>query len=71
MLLAVGGLALGLLLAVGLTRLLEAQLYGVSATDPWSFGAMALALAGLALAACLVPARRAARVDPAVSLRAE
>jgi predicted permease len=71
MLLAMGGLAVGLALALGLTRLLAAQLYGVTATDPSSFGVMAVALAGLALAACLLPARRAARVDPAVTLKAE
>ena len=69
--LVTGGLVLGLGLAATLSRFLAAQLYGVSATDPASFGLTALALAGLALAACLLPARRAARVDPAVSLRAE
>jgi predicted permease len=71
MVLAAGGLALGLALALALSRVLASELYGVAATDPWSFGAMAVALSGLALAACLLPARRATRVDPVVSLRTE
>ena len=53
------------------TQFLKTVLYGVTATDPATFGAMALLLAAVALAACLIPARRAARVDPAVALRSE
>ena len=65
------GLALGLAGAAGLTRFLKGVLYGVTPTDPATFGAMAALLAAVALSACLIPARRAARVDPAVALRSE
>jgi hypothetical protein len=65
------GLALGLGGAATLTRVLRGVLYGVAATDPATFGTMAAVLAAVALAACLVPARRAALVDPAVALRRE
>jgi putative ABC transport system permease protein len=67
--------ALGLVLGIGgaaaLTRTLRGLLYGVGNTDPATFGAMAAALAAVALVACLAPARRASRVGPAVALRAE
>jgi predicted permease len=65
------GILSGVLGALGLTRLMRAMLYGVTATDPWTFGSMALALVGVGLAACFVPARRAASVNPAVALRSE
>ena len=71
MLLAVSGLALGGLLAVGLTRLIQSQLFGVGAADPVTYAAFALALAGTALFACWLPARRAALVAPTVALRYE
>jgi putative ABC transport system permease protein len=71
MLLALAGAALGLAGAVGLTRLLRSWLYGVSALDPVTFAAVAALLLLVALAACWLPARRAAMVDPVVALRSE
>jgi putative ABC transport system permease protein len=71
MLLASGGLIAGLLASLALTRVLSGLLYGVSATDPWTFVGVAILLAVVALFASLVPARRAARVDPLVALREE
>jgi putative ABC transport system permease protein len=65
------GLALGIAGAAALTKVLRGMLYGIAATDPKTFGTMAAVLAAVALAACLIPARRAALVDPAVALRSE
>jgi predicted permease len=65
------GLALGVAMALVLTRLLKSFLFEVAATDPITFGALALVLAGIALAACYLPARKASRVDPMISLRYE
>jgi putative ABC transport system permease protein len=69
--LAGGGVALGLAGGLLTTRVLTTLLYGVEATDPLTFAAVALALGGVALLASWLPARRAAGVDPMVALRAD
>jgi predicted permease len=65
------GIFIGLFASYGLTRFLTSQIWGVSATDPWTFGAVLALVVMTGLAACLLPARRAASVDPLVALRYE
>jgi putative ABC transport system permease protein len=69
--LAVVGVTIGLAGAWALTRFLASLLFGVSATDPVTFGVVSLTLIGVALLACYVPARKATRADPIAVLRAE
>ena len=71
MFLTIAGLAIGLPIAFVLARSLSSLLFGVKATDPFSFIGLPLLLASVAALASYLPARRAARVDPLVALRYE
>jgi predicted permease len=68
---AFAGIGMGMLLALGLTRLMSSQLYGVTPHDPLTFCSVAFILMIVALAACYIPARKAMQVDPLVALRYE
>ena len=69
--LAAAGVAVGIALALIGGRLLDGLLFGVTAVDPWTFSTVTLAVIVATTAACLIPGRRAVRVDPMVALRAE
>lgn len=69
MLLTTAGIICGIFVALATTRVLSSALYGISATDPVTFGAISLLLGAVALLACWLPARRAANVDPMIALR--
>ena len=69
--LAAAGIAVGLALSASSASLVRSLLFGVSPWDPATFALVAALLAGIALLACWIPARRATRVDPMVSLRSE
>jgi putative ABC transport system permease protein len=69
--LALLGVALGVSVALALTQLMKGLLFGVAAADPLTYAEIAALLAAVALLACWIPARRAAKVDPLVALRAE
>jgi putative ABC transport system permease protein len=71
MVLATTGISIGLPCALSLARLAANVLYGVRPNDPFVYIAASVTLAGIALLACYVPARRAMRVDPIVALRYE
>jgi putative ABC transport system permease protein len=69
--LVAAGIIIGLFGSYELTRFLASQIWGVSVTDPWTFVAVVMLIVLVGLAACLLPARRAAQVDPLVALRYE
>ncbi len=69
--LVAAGILIGLLASYALTHFLASQITGVSVTDPWTFAAVVTVVVSVGLAACLLPARRAAAVDPLVALRYE
>jgi putative ABC transport system permease protein len=65
------GIAAGLAASYALTRLMASQIFGVTATDPWTFVSVVIVLTAVGMAACLLPARRATQVDPLIALRYE
>jgi len=71
MMVALGGVGIGLVASLALTRLIKSLLFNVDVTDPLTFVAIAALMSTIALVACLIPARRATKVDPLVALRYE
>jgi len=71
MVLTLGGVGIGLLSSLALTRLMKSLLFNVGVTDPLTFAVIALLMILIAMLACLIPARRATKVDPLVALRYE
>ena len=71
MVIALAGIATGVVAALALTRLIASQLYDVKPNDPWTFTLVTLALAATSLLACLGPASRASHIDPIIALRHE
>jgi ABC-type lipoprotein release transport system permease subunit len=69
--LSVAGVALGVVAALALTRVMQTMLVGVGATDPITFAAMIVLFLGIAAVACWVPARQAAGLDPNVALQSD
>ena len=69
--LIIGGMLAGIVMSLAMTRLVASQIWGISATDPWTFSAVVAIILAVGLAACFLPARRAMQVDPMVALRAE
>jgi ABC-type antimicrobial peptide transport system permease subunit len=69
--LALSGVAIGLVGAYALTRLMTTMLFGVAPTDTLTFATTAIVLSAVALAACYLPGRRATKVEPVISLRYE
>jgi putative ABC transport system permease protein len=69
--LAIAGTVIGVALAVAIARVISSMLFGVTARDPLTFAATSLVLISVALLACYLPARRAAKVDPTIALRHE
>jgi putative ABC transport system permease protein len=71
MTLVLTGVAIGLMAAFGLTRLMKSMLFGISETDATTFVIIPLLLAAVAMLACYLPAKRATKVDPLIDLRSE